>query len=54
MVLAVAPLALLVFWSFWRYDPATYWIKPDLSFDAYQTIVSSGRLAVIIKTARIA
>jgi len=54
VVLAVAPLALLVFWSFWRYDPATYWIKPDLSFDAYQTIVSSGRLAVIIKTARIA
>jgi len=54
LALAVAPLALLVFWSFWRYDPATYWIKPDFSFDAYRTIVTSGRLQVIIKTARIA
>src|SRR2546426_10905799 len=54
LALAVAPLALLVFWSFWRYDPATYWINPTFSFDASRTIVTSGRLQVIIKTARIA
>jgi ABC-type spermidine/putrescine transport system permease subunit I len=54
VVLALAPLALLIVWSFWRYDPATYWIKPELSVDAYRTIVSSGRLQVIIKTTRIA
>lgn len=52
--LALAPLALLIFWSFWRYDPAAYWITPDLSVDAYLTIVTSGRLQVIIKTVRIA
>lgn len=54
LALAVAPLALLVVWSFWRYDPATFWITPDLSADAYTTIITSGRLEVIIKTARIA
>ena len=52
--LGVAPLALMAVWSFWRYDPASYWIKPDLSFDAYWTIVTSGRLQVIVKTIRIA
>lgn len=52
--LAVIPLILIAAWSFWRYDPATFWIKPDLSFDSYVTIVTTGRLQVIIKSARIA
>lgn len=52
--LAIVPLILLVNWSFWRYDPATFWIKPDLSLDAYATILTSGRIQVILKTARIA
>ncbi|HEU4797321.1 MAG TPA: ABC transporter permease [bacterium] len=52
--LAVIPLILLVSWSFWRYDPATFWMKPDLSLDAYATILTSGRLEVMMKTGRIA
>lgn len=26
--IGAAPLLLIAVWSFWRFDPATYWIKP--------------------------
>lgn len=52
--LAVAPLAFLILWSFWTWDPAIYWIRPDYSVRAYVNIVTTGRIDVIVKTLRIA
>ena len=50
LVLGLAPLALVVTWSFWTWDPATYWIKPDLSLAGYGAIFDAGRWTVIVST----
>ncbi|MZR29840.1 ABC transporter permease [Sneathiella litorea] len=47
-LLCLAPLVLVVVWSFWTWDPSTYWIKPDLSFAAYEAIFEAGRWKVLL------
>jgi len=48
VILGVVPLAVIVVWSFWAWDPATYWIRPDLSLAAYEQIGDVGRWRVIL------
>ena len=48
LVLGFLPLAVIFVWSFWTFDPATYWIRPDLSLAAYAEIGQVGRWWVII------
>lgn len=50
LVFGLAPLAVVVTWSFWTWDSATYWIKPDLSFAGYAAILDAGRWTVILST----
>jgi len=54
LALSVAPLALVLVWSFWQWDPAIYWMRPAFVLDAYQSVVGTDRLIVIVRTARIA
>lgn len=49
-LLGVVPLALVFVWSFWTWDPSTYWIKPELSFAGYGAILDAGRWTVILST----
>lgn len=49
-LLGVLPLALVVVWSFWTWDPSTYWIKPELSLAGYGAILDAGRWTVILST----
>lgn len=48
LLLGAVPLAVILVWSFWTWDPATYWIKPALSLDAYAAIGDAGRWSVIV------
>ncbi|WP_235981777.1 ABC transporter permease [Methylobrevis albus] len=48
--LGLAPLALIAFWSFWRFDPATYWITPDYTLASYAALMDTGRLPVLLRT----
>lgn len=50
LVFGLAPLAVVVTWSFWTWDPATYWIKPDFSLAGYAAILDAGRWTVIAST----
>ena len=50
LVLGLAPLVVVVVWSFWAWDSATYWIKPELSFAGYAAILEAGRWTVIVST----
>lgn len=50
LALGLAPLAVVVVWSFWAWDPSTYWIKPELSFAGYAGILEAGRWTVILST----
>ncbi|NHT76940.1 ABC transporter permease [Ferranicluibacter rubi] len=50
LMLGVVPLVLVLVWSFWTWDPATYWIKPDLSLAGYSAILDAGRWTVIVST----
>jgi len=54
MGLGLAPLLLIAVWSFWRFDPSTYWIKPDLTLVSYFDLFSTGRAPVLARTAWIA
>ena len=49
-LLGIAPLVVVVAWSFWAWDPSTYWIKPELSFAGYAGILEAGRWTVILST----
>jgi len=50
LALGLAPLAVVVVWSFWVWDPSTYWIKPDFSLAGYAAILEAGRWTVILST----
>jgi putative spermidine/putrescine transport system permease protein len=52
--LSVAPLVVVLIWSFWRWDPSIYWIRPDLSPDAYVAIFTTGRFDVLLRSAALA
>jgi ABC-type spermidine/putrescine transport system permease subunit I len=48
------PLALVAIWSFWSFDPDTYWIKPVWSLASYAAVLNSGRDSVLLQTAGLA
>jgi putative spermidine/putrescine transport system permease protein len=48
--LGLVPLFLIAFWSFWSFDPATYWIKPQLTLASYSALFETGRLPVFLRT----
>jgi ABC-type spermidine/putrescine transport system permease subunit I len=48
LILGFVPLGIIVMWSFWTWDPSSYWIKPDLTLDAYVAIGDVGRWQVLI------
>ncbi|OBZ95014.1 spermidine/putrescine ABC transporter [Pararhizobium polonicum] len=50
LAFGLAPLTIVVVWSFWNWDPSTYWIKPDLSLAGYAAILEVGRWTVIVST----
>ncbi|GAC1045826.1 ABC transporter permease [Rhizobium sp. No.120] len=50
LVLGLAPLVLVVVWSFCAWDSATYWIKPEFSLAAYGAILEAGRWSVFLST----
>ena len=47
-VLCLAPLTLVIIWSFWSWDTTTYWIKPDLTVASYLKILDAGRWWVLV------
>ena len=47
-VFSLIPLGTVIVWSFWSWDPSTYWIKPELSFAAYSAILDVGRWTVLL------
>src|SRR5215472_1345860 len=48
------PLALIATWSFWSFDPDSYWIKPVWSLASYAALLENGRAAVLLRTAGLA
>ena len=54
VALAIVPLLMVLIWSFWRWDPAIYWMRPAFVLDAYQAIIGTDRLVVMVRTARLA
>ncbi|SFD78433.1 ABC transporter permease [Roseivivax sediminis] len=50
LVLGAAPLCVVVVWSFWTWDPSTYWIRPELSLAGYAAIGEAGRWTVLLGT----
>jgi ABC-type spermidine/putrescine transport system permease subunit I len=52
--LGFIPLALVATWSFWSFDPDTYWIKPAWSLASYAALLENGRATVFLRTAGLA
>jgi putative spermidine/putrescine transport system permease protein len=52
--LGFMPLALMATWSFWSFDPDTYWIKPDWTVASYAALLENGRATVFLRTAGLA
>ncbi|TRL39709.1 ABC transporter permease [Rhizobium straminoryzae] len=50
LALGFVPLMVVVVWSFWSWDPVTYWIRPDMSLAAYAAILEAERWTVILST----
>ena len=48
--LGLVPLLLITFWSFWSFDPATYWIKREMTMASYRALAETGRLPVFVRT----
>jgi ABC-type spermidine/putrescine transport system permease subunit I len=45
---------IVAIWSFWSFDPDTYWIKPVWSLASYAAVLNSGRDSVLLQTAGLA
>lgn len=52
--LGLVPLGLIAVWSFWSFDPATYWIRPDWTVASYAALLRTGRLPVLARTVELA
>src|SRR6267154_3529349 len=52
--LGFIPLALMAMWSFWSFDPDTYWIKPEWTLASYTALIEYGRATVFLHTAALA
>lgn len=49
--LCLVPLGLVILWSFWSWDPQTYWMTPDFTLAAYGQILDAGRWTVLVGSA---
>ena len=52
--LGCIPLVLIATWSFWTFDPDTYWVKPIWSLASYAALFEDGRAIVFLRTAGLA
>src|SRR5215831_4815392 len=52
--MGVIPLALIATWSFWSFDPDSYWIKPVWTLASYDALLKNGRSIVFLQTAGLA
>jgi putative spermidine/putrescine transport system permease protein len=52
--LGFIPLVLIATWSFWTFDPNTYWVKPTWSLASYAALLEAGRATVFLRTAGLA
>jgi ABC-type spermidine/putrescine transport system permease subunit I len=52
--LAILPLVMIVIWSFWRWDPSIYWMRPAFALDAYRSVFGTDRFVVMVRTVRLA
>ena len=50
LLLGLAPMLVILVWSFWTWDQQTYWIRPELSFNGYAGILEAGRWTVLVST----
>jgi putative spermidine/putrescine transport system permease protein len=50
LLVGLAPLLTILVWSFWTWDPNTYWITPDPSLAGYAAILDAGRWTVLLDT----
>ena len=50
----LAPLLVIAVWSFWSFDPNTYWITPDWTLTSYRALFDTGRFPVLVRTATLA
>ena len=54
VLMGFTPLVLIATWSFWSFDPDTYWIKPVWSLTSYVALLQDGRASVLLRTAGLA
>jgi putative spermidine/putrescine transport system permease protein len=52
--LGFIPLVLIATWSFWTFDPDTYWVKPVWSLGSYVALLRDGRATVFLRTVGLA
>lgn len=52
--LGFIPLVLIATWSFWTFDPDTYWVKPVWSLGSYVALLQAGRATVFLRTVGLA
>jgi putative spermidine/putrescine transport system permease protein len=52
--IGVVPLLVIMVWSFWSFDPDTYWITPDWTLASYQALFETGRFPVLVRTTGLA
>jgi putative spermidine/putrescine transport system permease protein len=48
--IGLVPLVIITVWSFWSFDPDTYWIKPEWTLASYAALFDTGRLPVLVRT----
>ena len=52
--IGLVPLVIITVWSFWSFDPDTYWIKPEWTLASYAALFDTGRLPVLVRTSWLA
>ncbi len=52
--LGFIPLVLIATWSFWTFDPDTYWVRPVWSLASYTALFEDERATVFLRTAGLA
>ena len=50
IAIGLVPLVIITVWSFWSFDPDTYWIKPEWTLASYAALFDTGRFPVLLRT----
>jgi len=50
IAIGLVPLVIITVWSFWSFDPDTYWIKPEWTLASYAALFDTGRFPVLVRT----